>query len=162
MANDILNIRAALQMISQASTESLIQNIQELSEANAAIAKAILSLSRSFCEEIGQLETPAKNLTTSENTDFASSQAQPPTILGNNRWKEVSQYKSRRSRPENVIVRLAQYCIQRRLAGTSVPNSADEHGVLDDLRKVVITSTPVLLALVRSLKKRRSSTNSRR
>ncbi|KAJ6280873.1 hypothetical protein J3E71DRAFT_342978 [Bipolaris maydis] len=167
MANNTPNIRAALQTISQASTESLVPHIWELCEANAAIAKAISSLSRNFCEEIGQLETPAKDLATPENTDLASSQAPPSTILRDNTLQDVSQgtlqqYKSRRSRPENAIVRLAQYWIQGRLAGTNALNIVDEHRVLDDLRKVVVSSTPVFLALVKSIKKRRSATNSRR
>ena len=167
MANYTPNIRAALQTISKASTESLVPHIWELCEANAAIAKAISSLSRNFCEEIGQLETPAKDLATPENTDLASSQDQPPTTLRHNTWQEVSQgtlqqYKSRHVRPENAIVRLAQYWIQRRLAGTNVLNVVDEHRVLDDLRKVVVSSTPVFLALVKSIKKRSSATNSRR
>ena len=166
MANNTPNIRAALQTISQASIESLVPHILELCEANTAIAEAILSLSRNFCEEIGQLETPAKDLATLQNTDLANSQAQPPTILRDNTWQDASQgtlqqYRSRRSRPENAIARLAQYWIQRKLAGTSVLNVGDEYGVLDDLRKAVISSTPVFLALVRSIKKRRSATNSR-
>ncbi|XP_014550962.1 hypothetical protein COCVIDRAFT_69845, partial [Bipolaris victoriae FI3] len=120
-------IRAALQTISQASTELLAPHILELCEANTAIAKAILSLSGNFCEEIGQLETPTKDLATPENTDLASSQAQPPTILRDNTWQDASQgtlqqYRARRSRPENAIVRLAQYWVQRRLGGTSVLN----------------------------------------
>ncbi|EOA85925.1 uncharacterized protein SETTUDRAFT_39942 [Exserohilum turcica Et28A] len=167
MANNTSNIRAALQTISQASTESLVPHIWKLCEANAAIAKAFLSLSRKFCEETGQLETPAKDLATLEDTDLASSQAQSPTILRDNTWQDVSQgtlqqYNSRRGRPENAIVRLAQYWVQRRLAGTSVLNVADEQGVLDDIRKAVISSTPVFLALVRGIKKRRSAINSRR
>lgn len=167
MANNTPNIRAALQTISQASTESLVPHIWELCEANAAIAKAISSLSRDFCEEIGQLETPTRDLATPEDTDLASSQAQPPTILRDNTWHDVSQgtlqqYKSRRARPENAIVRLAQYWIQRRLAGTNTLNVVEEYGLLDDIRKVVISSTPVFLAFARSIKKRRSATNSRR
>lgn len=167
MANNTPGIRAALQTISQASTESLEPHILELCEANTAIANAILSLSRNFCEEIGQLETPTKDLATPENTDLASPQAQPPPILRDNTWQDLSQgtlqqYRSRRSRPENAIVRLAQHWVQRRLAGNSVLNVVDEHGVLDDLRKAVISSTPVILALVRSIKKRSSAANSRR
>ncbi|KAJ5063744.1 hypothetical protein PSV09DRAFT_2194526 [Bipolaris maydis] len=166
MANNTPNIRAALQTISQASIESLVPHILELCEANAAIAKAISSLSQNFC---GQLETPANELATPGNTDLTSSQAQaqPPAILRDNTWQDKSQgmlqqYRSRRGRPENAIVRLAQYWIQRRLAGTCVLNVVDEQGVLDDLRKAVISSTPAFIALVRSIKKRRSATNSRR
>ncbi|KAJ5052479.1 hypothetical protein J3E72DRAFT_204622, partial [Bipolaris maydis] len=58
--------------ISQTSTKSLVPYILELCEADAAIAKAILPLGRKFCEEIGRLETPAKELATPENTDLAS------------------------------------------------------------------------------------------
>ncbi|EUC27712.1 hypothetical protein COCCADRAFT_51343, partial [Bipolaris zeicola 26-R-13] len=120
-------IRAALQTISQASTESLVTHILELCEANTAIAKAILSLSRNFCEGIGQLETPIEDLATPENTDLVSSQAQPPPILRDNTWQDSSQgtlqqFRSRHSQPENAIVRLAQYWVQRRLGGTSVLN----------------------------------------
>lgn len=75
MANDTPNIRAALQTISQASTKLLTPYIWELCEANATIAKAILSFSQNFCKETGQLDTLATDLATLDNTGIENSQA---------------------------------------------------------------------------------------
>ncbi|XP_014553199.1 hypothetical protein COCVIDRAFT_40758 [Bipolaris victoriae FI3] len=146
MSNNVQDVEAALQTIVQAPIESLLINTRQLFEANSAIAKAICSLSSS---------------------NYASVQAEPPPISEVNTTQgsdqvTLHQYRSRHGLPEHAIIRLAQYWIKKRLAGTSLLNIIDENRVLDDFRKAVVSSTPVFLALIRSIKKRRSATNSRR
>lgn len=162
MADKVQDVEAALQTISQAPIEMLLVNIRQLCEANYAIAKAICSLSLSFYEETGQFKPQFDSI-----GNCASAQAKPPPIseINNTQGSDqvtLHQYRSRHGLPEHAVVRLAQYWIKKRLAGTSLLNIVDENRALDDLRKAVVSSTPVFLALIRSMKKRRSATSSRR
>lgn len=162
MSNKVQDVEAALHTISQAPVESLLMNIRQLCEANSAIAKAICSLSLSSYEETGQFKPQFNGI-----GNCASAQAKPPPISEINNTQSSSQvtlhqYKSRHGLPEHAVVRLAQYWIKKRLAGSSLLNIVDENRVLDDFRKAVVSSTPIFLALIRRMKKRRSATNSRR
>lgn len=162
MSNDVQDIRVALQTITQAPIASLHGNTRELCEANLVIAKAIYSLHSNFCEDVGKVETQFDDI-----TDRASAQAQTDPILEvstrqDSDQETMRQYEARRGRPEHAVMRLAQYWIQKKMAGPSVLSAADEHRILDDLRKFVVSSTPAFLALVRNIKKRRSATSSRR
>jgi hypothetical protein len=139
MSVELLAVRAALDTISGASCNSLVSNLRELYQANAAIAEALLSLS------------------------LTNVQAQPHATLEVDTTQNETQgilqrYKTRRDRPEHALVRLAQYWIHRKLTGSSSRNisDADEHRLLVDLRKAVISSTPALLAMLRGTKRKRS------
>ena len=162
MSNDVHDVRVALQTITQAPIASLLINTRELCEANFVIAKAIHSLHSSFCEDVGKFETQLDDA-----ADRAIAQAQVDPILevstrqGGDQ-ETMRQYEARRGRPAHAVMRLVQYWIQKKIAGPSVLSAADEHIILDDLRKSVVSSTRVFLALVRSIKKRRAATTSRR
>ena len=99
----------------------------------------------------------------SEHADLANIQTQPYTTseVGTAQDKTQSmlqRYKTRRGGLEYTVVRLAQYWIQRKLTGSSSRNigNADKCRLLDDLRKAAISSTPAALALLRSVKRKRS------
>jgi hypothetical protein len=70
----------------------------------------------------------------------------------------LQRYKALLNRPEHAVVRFAQYWIQRKLTGSSFGNvgDADQHRLVVDLRKAVISSTPAVLALLRGIKRKRS------
>ena len=162
MFNKVQDVEAALQTISQAPIESLLVNTHQLCEANSAIAKAICYLSSRLYEETGQFK-PQFN----DTGNCASTQVEPPPISEVNTTQgsdqvTLHQYGSRHDLPEHAIVRLAQYWVKKRLAGTSLLNIVDENRVLDDFRKAIVSSTPVFLALMRNMKKRRFATNSQR
>ncbi|RMZ74107.1 hypothetical protein GMOD_00004950 [Pyrenophora seminiperda CCB06] len=163
MSVEQLAIRAALEIISQASTESLVSSTRELCQANAAIAEALLSLSRSSGHDADQVEAQVGGIVSSEHADLANPQTQPHATLKVGTAQDKTQsmlqrYKARRDGPEHAVVRLAQYWIQRKLTGSSFRNvgDADEHRLLVDLRKAVISSTPTVLALLRGIKRKRS------
>jgi hypothetical protein len=162
MSVELLAVRSALQTISGASYNSLVSSTHELYPANAAIAEALLSLSRSSGHN-DQVEAQVRGIVSSEHSDLANVQTQPYATSGVNTTQNktqdmLQQYKARGDRPEHAVVRFAQYWIQRKLTGSSFCNvgDADEHRLLVDLRKAVISSTPAVLALLRGIKRKRS------
>ncbi|KAI2475285.1 hypothetical protein Ptr902_10735 [Pyrenophora tritici-repentis] len=163
MSVEQLAVRAALKTISQASTQSLLSSTHELCQANVAIAEALLSLSRSNGHDTDQVEAQVGGIVSSEHADVANPQTQPHATSEVGTAQDETQsilqrYKARRDGPEHAVVRLAQYWIQRKLAGSSFRNvgDADEHRLLVDLRNAVISSTPTVLALLRGIKRKRS------
>jgi len=163
MSVEQLAVRAALETISQASTQSLILSTRELYQANFAIAEALLSLGRSSGHNADQVEAQVGGIVSSEHADLANIQTQPHATseVGTAQDKTqgmLQRYKTRCDGLEYAVVRLAQYWIQRKLTGSSSRNSgdADERRLLVDLRKAAISSTPAVLALVRGIKRKRS------
>jgi hypothetical protein len=163
MSVELLAVRAALETISGASCNSLVLSTRELYQANAAIAEALLSLSRSIGYNGDQFEAQVGGIVSSEHADLANLETQPHATseVGTAQDKTQSmlqRYKARRDGPEHAVVRLAQYWIQRKLTGSSFRNvsDADEHRLLVDLRKAVISSTPAVLALLRGIKRKRN------
>jgi hypothetical protein len=162
MSVELLAVRAALDTISGASCNSLVSSTHELYQANAAIAEALLSLSRSSGHD-DQVEAQARGIVSSEHSDLANVQTQPHATSEVDTTQSKTQdmlqrYKARRDGLEHAVVRLAQYWFQRKLTGSSFRNvgDADEHRLLVDLRKAVISSTPAVLALLRGIKRKRS------
>jgi hypothetical protein len=163
MAVKLLAVRVALETISGASCDSLISSTRGLYQANATIAEALLSLSRSSVHDAYGVEAEIGGIMSSEHADLANLQTQPHTTSEFNAAQNETQsmlqrYKALRKGPEHAIVRFAQYWIQRKLTGSSFRNvgDADEHRLLVDLRKAVISSTPAVLALLRGIKRKRS------
>jgi hypothetical protein len=163
MSVEQLAVRAALETISQAPTQSLVSSTPELCQANVAIAEALLSLSRSSGPNADQFEPQVGGIVSSEHADLANIQTQPHTTseVGTAQDKTQSilqRYKTRHGGLEHTVVRLAQYWIQRKLTGSSSRNigDADKRRLLYDLRKAAISSTPAALALLRSVKRKRS------
>jgi hypothetical protein len=158
-----LAVRAALETISQASTQSLVLSTRELCQANVAIAEALLSLSRSSGHNADQVEAQVGGIVSSEHADLANIQTQPHTTsevctAQDKTQSMLQRYKTRRGGLEHAVVRLAQYWIQRKLTGSSSRNvgDADEHRLLVDLRKAAILSPPAVLALLKGIKRKRS------
>jgi hypothetical protein len=163
MSVDQLAVRAALETISQASTQSLVSSTRELCQANVAIAEALLSLSGSNGHDADRVEAQVGGIVSSEHADLANTQTQPQATLGVGTTQDKTQsilqrYKARRDGPEQAVMRLAHYWIQRKLMGSSFCNvsDADEHRLLVDLRKAALSSTPAVLALLRGIKRKRS------
>jgi hypothetical protein len=162
MSVEQLAVRAALETIGQASTRSLVSSTRELCLANVAIAEALLSLNLSG-GLADQVEAQVGGIVSSEDADLANiwTQRHATSEVGTAQDKTQSmlqRYKTRRDGLEHAVVRLAQYWIQRKLTGSSFGNvgDADEHRLLVDLRKAVISSTPAVLALLRCIKRKRS------
>ena len=162
MLATVLAVRAALETISGASYNSLVSSTRELYQANAAIAEALLSLSRSS-DHSDQVEAQVSGIVSSKHADLDNVQTQPHATsevdtTQNETQGMLQRYKARHDGPEHAVVRLAQYWIQRKLTGSSCRNvgDADEHRLLVDLRKAVISSTPAVLALLRGIKRKRS------
>jgi hypothetical protein len=162
MSVEQLAVRAALETISQASTQSLVSSTRELCQANVAIAEALLSLSQSSGHDADQVEAQVGGIVSSEHADLANLQTQPRATseVGTAQDKTQSmlqRYKARRDGPEHAVVRLAHYWIQRKLTGSGFCNvsDADEHRLLVDLRKAVVSSTPAVLALLRGIKRKK-------
>jgi hypothetical protein len=162
MAVELLAVRAALETISGASCKSLISSTHELCQANATIAEALLFLSRSSVHNADRFEAEVGGIVSSEHADLANLQTQPHTTsevntAQNDTQSMLQRYKALRNRPEHAVVRFAQYWIQRKLTGSSFGNvgDADEHRLLVDLRKAVISSAPAVLALLRGIKRKR-------
>jgi hypothetical protein len=162
MSVELLAVRAALDTISGASCNSLVSSTRELYQANAAIAEALLSLSRSSDHD-DQIEAHVRSIMSSKHADLANVQTQPDATsevdtMQNETKGMLQRYKARHDGPEHAVVRLAQYWIQRKLMGSNFRNvgDADEHRLLVDLRKAVISSTPTVLALLRGIKRKRS------
>jgi hypothetical protein len=163
MAVELLAVRAALETISGASCNSLISSTHKLCQANATIAEALLSLSRSSVHNADRVEAEVGGIVNSEHADLANLWTQPHTTLEvstaqNETQSMLQRYKALCNQPEHAVVRFAQYWIQRKLTGSSFRNvsNADEHRLLVDLRKAVISSTPAVLALLRGIKRKRS------
>ncbi|KAF1936316.1 hypothetical protein EJ02DRAFT_359406 [Clathrospora elynae] len=70
MSVEQLAVRAALQTISQASTQSLVSSTRKLCQANVAIAEALLSLIRSS-NKIDQVEAQSGRIVSPEHADLA-------------------------------------------------------------------------------------------
>jgi hypothetical protein len=162
MSVELLAVRAALDTISGASCNSLVSSTRELYQANAAIAEALLSLIRNSDHD-DQVEAQVRGIVSSKHADLANVQTQPHAtsevdITQNESQGMLQRYKAQHDGPEHAVVRLAQYWIRRKLMGSSFRNvgDADEHRLLVDLRKAVISSTPAVLALLRGIKRRRS------
>ncbi|KAI1667997.1 hypothetical protein L13192_08706 [Pyrenophora tritici-repentis] len=163
MSVEQLAVRAALETISQASTQSLISSTRELCKANAAIAKALLYLSRSSGHNADQVEAQVGGNISSEHADLANLQTQlhatsEVSTAQDETQSMLQRYKARRDGPEHAVLRLAQYWIQRKLTGSSFRNvgDADKHRLLVNLRNAVISSTPTMVALLRGIKRKRS------
>ncbi|KAF2844408.1 hypothetical protein T440DRAFT_549335 [Plenodomus tracheiphilus IPT5] len=163
MADDFTAVRAALETISGASCHLLVSSTRELYQANATIAEALLYLSESSGHDADQVEAQAGGIVSSEHANLANLQTQPHATseVGTAQDKTHSvlqRYKSRRDGAEHAVVSLAQYWIQRKLteSGLRKVGDADEHRLLADLRKAVVSSTPAVLALIRGIKRKRS------
>jgi hypothetical protein len=114
MSVELLAVKAALETISGASCNSLVLSTRELYQANAAIAEALLSLSRSTGYNGDQVEAQVRGIVSSEHADLANLQTQPHATskVGTAQDKTQSmlqRYKSQRDGPEHAVVRLAQY-----------------------------------------------------
>jgi hypothetical protein len=162
MSVELLTVRAVLDTISGASCHSLVSSTRELYQINAAIAEALLSLSRSSDHD-DQVEAQVRGIVSSKHADLANVPTQPHATLEvdttqNETQGMLQRYKARHDGPEHPVMRLAQYWIQRKLTGSSFRNvsTVDEHRLLVDLRKAVISSTPAVLALLRGIKRKRS------
>ncbi|KAF1354401.1 hypothetical protein EJ07DRAFT_133064 [Lizonia empirigonia] len=163
MSVEQLAVKAALETISQASCDSLVSSTRELCHANAAIADALLFLSRSSSHDADPVEAQVGCIVSSEHADLANPQTQPHdtsdvSTAQDKTHSVLQRYKARRDGPEHAVVRLAQYWIQKKLTGSSLytVGNADEHKLLIDLRRAVTSSTPVVLALLRGIKRKRS------
>jgi hypothetical protein len=162
MSVELLAVKAALDTISGASCNSLVSSTRKLYQANAAIAEALLSLSQSSDHD-DQVEAQVRAIVSSKHADLANVQTQPHATsevdtTENEIQGMLQRYKARHDGPEHAVVRLAQYWIQRKLTGFSFRNvgDADEHRLLVDLRKAIISSTPAVLAMLRGIKRKRS------
>jgi hypothetical protein len=162
MPVELLAVRAALETISRASCNSLVSSTRELYQANAAIAEALLSLSQSSGQDY-QVKAQVEGIVSSEHANLANLQTQPQATsevnaVQNQTQNILQRYKARRGGPEHAVVKLAHYWIQRKLTGSSLRSvgDAEEHKVLVDLHKAVISSTPAILALLRGIKRKRS------
>ena len=164
MAEDISTIRAALQTLREVPPQSFIPHVRELCQANAAVAEALVFISQSSSYHAIGVEAEAERNVVSENggiSDLRTDQEENAVqethnmLQGNTSW---------RRRSEHAVVRLAQYWIQRKLAGSTgglrTVGDADEHRLLVDLRKAVLSSTPVVLSILRGVKRKRSSDGS--
>jgi hypothetical protein len=163
MAVELLAVKAALETISEASCYSLLSSTRELCKANAAIGKALLYLSQSGVYDADRVEVEVRGNIRSEHADLVNLQTQPYTTSEDDTAQDEAQsilrrYKAQRYRPDHAVVRLAQYWVQRKLIGSSFCNvgDADEHRLLVDLRKAVVSSTPAVLSLLRGIKRKRS------
>jgi hypothetical protein len=125
MADEVLVVSFALKTISAASHESIVSCLPELFQANLAIAKALLLHSQQG-HQIEVVQNRAQN--------------------GNQTWI---------SRPETAIVDFAQHWLQRRLAGSEYISGQKVFSQAFDIRKAVISSSPVLIALLRKFAKKR-------
>ncbi|KAF1936515.1 hypothetical protein EJ02DRAFT_480107 [Clathrospora elynae] len=128
MADDFSAVRVALETISRASYNSLVSSTRELCQANAAIAEALLSLSRSSGHDADQVEAQVGGIVSSEHADLANATSEVDTAQ-NETQNMLQRYKARRGGPEHAVVRLAQYWIERKLTGSSFRNvgDANEH-----------------------------------
>jgi SepF-like predicted cell division protein (DUF552 family) len=80
MLVELLAVRAALETISGASYNSLVSSTRELYQANAVIAEALLSLSRSS-DHNDQVEAQVRGIVSSKHADLANIQTQPHATL---------------------------------------------------------------------------------
>jgi hypothetical protein len=165
MAEDFATVQAALQTVSEAPPQSLVLHVWKLCQANAAIAEALLFISQSSSYHAIGVEAEAERAVVSEDTGISGLRTQDQEenavlethnmLQGNTSW---------RHRSEHTVVRLAQYWIRRKLAGPGgglrTVGDADEHRLLVDLRKAILSSTPVVLALLRGIKRKRLSDGS--
>ena len=165
MAQDISTIRAALQTLSEAPPQSLIPHIQELCQANAAIAEALVVISQSSSYHAVGVEAEAERTVVSEDGGISDIRAQDQEEDAVQETHNMLQRNTLwRRRSEHAVVRLAQYWIQRKLVGSTgglrTVGDADEHRLLVDLRKAVLSSTPVVLSILRGVKRKRLSNGS--
>jgi hypothetical protein len=77
MSVEQLAVRAALETISKASTQSLVSSTRELYQANFAIAEALLSLRRGNGYDADRVEGQVGGIVSSEHADLANLQTQP-------------------------------------------------------------------------------------
>jgi hypothetical protein len=160
MADNFADVRAALQTISEAAPRSLISYVRELCQANAAIAEAFVVISQSSSYPIIKVEAEAERTVVSEETGISDLQTQDQRVnVVQDTHNMLGKHTSWRDRSEHAVVRLAQYWIQRKLAGSRLRTigGADEHRLLVDLRKAALSSTPTVLAMLRGIKRKRSS-----
>jgi hypothetical protein len=162
MADNFADVRAALQTISEAAPRSLISHVRELCQANAAIAEAFVVISQSSSYPIikVKVEAEAERTVVSEEADISDLQTQDQRVtVVQETHNMLGKHTSWRDRSEHAVVRLAQYWIQRKLAGSRLRTigGADEHRLLVDLRKAALSSTPTVLAMLRGIKRKRSS-----
>jgi hypothetical protein len=161
MAEDFTTPKAALQTVSKALPQSLMLHVRELCQINAAIAEALVFISQSRSYHAIGVEAGAERAVVSEDADVFDFRTQDQEENAAQETHNMLQkHTSWRGRSEHAVVRLAQYWILRKLAGCTgglrTIGNADEHRLLVDLRKVVLSSTPIALALLRGIKKKRT------
>jgi hypothetical protein len=158
MADDLAHVRAALHTISAASPRSLISHVRELCQANAVIAEALVIISESS-DLIIDVEAEAKRTVISADASVSDLRTHGQEVHAVQEAHDIlGKHTTWRDRSEHVVVRLAQYWIQKKLIGSGLRtvSDVDEHRLLLDLRKAALSSTPAVLAMLRSIKKKRS------